>query len=73
METKAIYFEDVTKDNTDETFRLARLRAAERGIKNIAVASTRGDTAIKAVSFFSLLRSQSPRDCLQTPAMRLDY
>lgn len=52
METQIAYFDDVTKNNTDETFRLARLRATELGITNIVIASTSGETGVKAASFF---------------------
>ncbi len=52
METQTVYFEDVTKNNTDETFRLAKQRAEQLGIKSIVVASTSGETGAKAASFF---------------------
>jgi hypothetical protein len=52
METRTVYFEDVAKNNTEETFRLARQRASELKIKDIVVASTRGDTAVKAAEYF---------------------
>jgi uncharacterized protein len=52
MELKTVYFEDVTKNNTDETIRLASQRATELGIKSIVVASTSGETGVKAASFF---------------------
>ena len=52
MEIKTVYFEDVSANNTDETFRLAKKRAEEMGIKSIVVASTKGDTGVKAASFF---------------------
>jgi uncharacterized protein len=52
METRTVYFEDVAKNNTDETFRLAKQRAVELNIKDIVIASTSGDTGVKAASYF---------------------
>ena len=52
MEKGIMYFEEVGGSNTDEVFRLAKQRAKELGIKDIVVASTSGDTAVKAVTFF---------------------
>ncbi len=52
MESKIVYFEDVSASHTREVFRLAKERADELGIKNIVVASTSGETAVKAVKFF---------------------
>jgi hypothetical protein len=52
MESSIVYFEDVSTSNTEEVFRLAKKRATELDIKNIVVASTSGETAIKAVKFF---------------------
>ena len=49
MEFKSVYFENPGRENTETTLRLARQRAEELGIKTILVASTRGDTAVKAV------------------------
>ena len=53
METKAVYFENPGGKNTDEVLRIAKQRAQELGIKTILVASTTGDTAVKAVEVFS--------------------
>jgi uncharacterized protein len=53
MEGKIVYFDKVGPDNTDETFRTAKKRADELGIKTILIASTRGDSAAKAVDFFT--------------------
>ena len=39
-------------ENTDEVFKLAKSRAKELGIKTILVASTRGEAAVQAVSYF---------------------
>lgn len=56
MESKIVYFENTGPGNTDETLRIAKLRADEMGIKTVLVASTRGGTAIKAVEVFKGLR-----------------
>jgi len=52
MEGKIVYFPEPGKQNTDEVLRLARLRAEELGIKSILVASTTGETALKALEVF---------------------
>jgi hypothetical protein len=52
MERKIIYFSEPGSKNTDEVLRLAKLRAEELGIKSILVASTTGDTAVKAMEAF---------------------
>ena len=49
MELKTTYFEKPGKENTEEVLRIARQRAEELGIKTIVVASTAGDTAVKAM------------------------
>jgi hypothetical protein len=56
MEAKIVYFAKPGKENTDETLRLAKRRAKELGIKNILVASTTGDTALKAIELFKSAR-----------------
>lgn len=56
MEVKTIYFEKPGDQNTDEVLRIACKRAEELGIKTILVASTRGDTAVKAMEAFKGLR-----------------
>lgn len=48
MEGKTVYFDRPGSDNTDEVLRIAKARADERGIKTVLVASTRGDTALRA-------------------------
>src|SRR3989304_3713673 len=53
MEGKIIYFDKVGPDNTDATFAIAKQRASELGIKTILIASTRGETAAKAVDYFT--------------------
>ncbi len=49
MELKTTYFKKPGKENTEEVLRIARQRADELGIKTIVVASTAGDTAVKAM------------------------
>ncbi len=56
MELKTVYFENPGKENTDEVLRIARQRAEELGIKTILVASTKGDTAVKAMEVFKDMR-----------------
>ena len=53
MEGRITYFDKVGPENTEETFRIAKKRAEELGIKTILIASTRGDSAAKAVDFFT--------------------
>ena len=52
MEGKITYFEKQGEENTEVTFGIARKRAEELGIKTILIASTRGNTAVKAVNYF---------------------
>jgi hypothetical protein len=52
MEIKAVYFEKPGIENTEETLKLAKKRAEELGIKTIVVASTVGDTAVRALDVF---------------------
>jgi len=52
MEIKAVYFEKPGIENTEETLKLAKKRAEELGIKTIVVASTVGDTAVRAMDVF---------------------
>ena len=56
MEQKIVYFDKPGKENTDEVLRIANKRAKELGIKNILVASSGGETAVKAVDVFKGLR-----------------
>lgn len=56
MEGKIVYFENVGRENTEETLRLAKQRAEELGIKTVVVASTTGYTAAKAVEVFDGMR-----------------
>lgn len=53
MEQKIVYYEKPGGDeNTARTLSLAKARADELGIKTVVVASTVGDTAVKAVNVF---------------------
>jgi len=53
MEQKIVYFEKPGgAENTAKTLALAKARADELGIKTFVVASTVGDTAVKAVDVF---------------------
>jgi len=56
MESKIVYFDRPGQQNTEEVFRIAIKRAKELGIKTLLVASTRGETAVKAVEAFSGFR-----------------
>jgi hypothetical protein len=46
------YFEKPGKENTERTFELGKRRAEELGIKTILVASTRGETGVRACEVF---------------------
>jgi len=52
IQVTAAYFEKPGKENTQRTFDLAKKRAEELGIKTILVASTRGETGVKACETF---------------------
>lgn len=52
MEVKTVYFESPGPANTEETLKLAKGRAEELGIKTIVVATTTGETGIKAAEKF---------------------
>jgi hypothetical protein len=47
-----VYFESLGAENTNDTLRLAKTRAEELGIEKIVVATTKGDTAVKAAREF---------------------
>jgi hypothetical protein len=49
---KTVYFEKPGPENTEETLKLAKERAEELGIRNIVVASTTGETGVKASKVF---------------------
>jgi hypothetical protein len=50
VERKIVYFEKAGPTNTDETLRLAAEEAADRGIRKIILASTKGATAQRAAA-----------------------
>lgn len=52
MEARITYFEEIRPENTDVTFRLLQERLKQSDIKKIALASTTGATAQKAMEFF---------------------
>ena len=56
MELKTTYFENAGKENTAEVLRIVKQRAEELGIKTIVVASTAGDTAVRATEVFNGLK-----------------
>ena len=56
MELKTVYFENPGSENTEEVLNIARRRAEELGIKTIVVASTSGNTAVRAMDVFQGLR-----------------
>ena len=56
MELKTVYFENPGRENTEDVLRIAKQRAEELGIKTILVASTRGDTAVRATEVFNKSR-----------------
>ena len=49
MEANTVYFENPGKENTEAVFDIVRRRAEERGINTILVASTTGETAVRAM------------------------
>ncbi len=51
-ESTVVYFESMGVENTDKTLTLAKARAEKLGIKKIVVATTKGDTAVKAAKEF---------------------
>lgn len=56
MEAKTVYFDKLDNRNTGEVFRIVKQRAEELGIKTILVATTSGDTAVKAMDALQGLR-----------------
>ncbi|RJQ38191.1 MAG: hypothetical protein C4555_05290 [Dehalococcoidia bacterium] len=52
MQTSITYFDKPGPANTEATLRLARERADALGIRQVVVASTGGETALKAVEVF---------------------
>ena len=56
MESQIAYFEKPGSQNTEAVLDIAKKRAEELGIKTIVVATTEGNTAVKAVEIFSGLK-----------------
>ncbi|MFP3974764.1 MAG: pyruvate kinase alpha/beta domain-containing protein [Dehalococcoidia bacterium] len=52
MENKTTYFAKPGQENTEEVLDIAKDRAEELGIKTIVVATTVGDTAVRAMDVF---------------------
>ena len=52
MERKISYFEEIKRENTEQTFEIARQRGKELGIRTFVVASTRGWTGVQAMKAF---------------------
>jgi len=52
MENRIIYFEEIKKENTAQTFKTALQRGNELGIKTFVVASTSGWTGVQAMKAF---------------------
>ena len=52
MESKTTYFENIGKENTEQTLSIAKHRANELGVKTVVIASTTGETAVKALDVF---------------------
>ena len=52
MKGKIIYFDEPGEANTEEALSVAKQRAKELGIKTVIVATTRGNTAARAVEVF---------------------
>jgi len=53
MEIQSVYSIESGSANTEKTFEVAKRRAEELGIKTIVVASTSGETGLKAVKAFA--------------------
>jgi len=52
MEDKIYYFEEDKPENTDVVLGLVKKKALEKGIKHVIIASTRGETGVKAAEAF---------------------
>ncbi|MFC2010002.1 pyruvate kinase alpha/beta domain-containing protein [Chloroflexota bacterium] len=52
MEEKIHYFEELKRENTDQTFKIALQRGPELGIRTFVVASTSGWTGVQAMKAF---------------------
>ena len=56
MELKTVYFEHPGVEPTETTLQIAKRRAEELGIQKVVVASTTGDTAVRALGILKGLR-----------------
>jgi len=56
MEIQSVYFPEPGSANTEKTLEIAKKRAEQLGIKTIVVASTSGETGIKAVKLLANYR-----------------
>ncbi len=56
MQTTTVYFEKMGQENTDATLKLAKKRAEELGIDTVVVASSRGETGVRAVKILKGLK-----------------
>ena len=52
MERKIFYFEEMKRENSEQTFKIARKRGQELGIRTFLVASTSGWTGVQAMKAF---------------------
>jgi hypothetical protein len=52
MQGKIVYFDKPGVDNTEEVLRIAKKRATELGIKTVVVATTVGNTGVRATEVF---------------------
>jgi hypothetical protein len=56
MEVQSVYFPGPGSANTDKTLEMAKKRAEKLGIKTVVVASTSGETGVKAVKLLTNCR-----------------
>jgi uncharacterized protein len=52
VKAEIFYFDEMKKENSEQTFKIARQRAVELGIKTFIVASTSGWTGVQAMQAF---------------------
>lgn len=52
IQVPCVYFPKRGPDNTEEVLNISKKRAEELGIKTIVIATTKGDTALKAARLF---------------------
>lgn len=56
IEIQSVYFPGPGSANTEKTLEIAKKRAEQLGIKTVVVASTSGETGVKAVKLFTNCR-----------------